>query len=147
MKKCNSQSGVMLLEAMIGVLIFSFGILAIVGLQAVSIKQAGDAQFRSEAGLLANQLLSEMWVSDRTAATLSTNFSSAGAGGAAYNTWLANVQATLPGVTANPPTVVVDTGATVAADAGQVTITVFWKSPSEPEADAAHSYVLMAQVK
>lgn len=64
----------MLLEALIAILIFSIGILAIVALQAVSIKLAGDAKYRSDAALLAEEMLAQMWVSDRTPATLSALF-------------------------------------------------------------------------
>lgn len=64
----------MLLEALIAILIFSMGILAIVALQAVSIKLAGDAKYRSDAALLAEEMLAQMWVSDRTPATLNALF-------------------------------------------------------------------------
>lgn len=64
----------MLLEALIAILIFSVGILAIVALQAVSIKLAGDAKYRSDAALLAEEMLAQMWVSDRTPATLNAMF-------------------------------------------------------------------------
>lgn len=64
----------MLLEALIAILIFSMGILAIVALQAVSIKLAGDAKYRSDAALLAEELLAQMWTGDHTPATLSAVF-------------------------------------------------------------------------
>jgi type IV pilus assembly protein PilV len=59
------QQGFMLLEALIAILIFSFGILAIAGLQGAMMKNTEDATFRAEAayivqqnigGLLANPL-------------------------------------------------------------------------------------------
>lgn len=139
-KLARKQSGSMLLEGLIAILIFSMGILAIVGLQAAAIKSSNDAMFRTSASLLANELIGKMWVSDRTTAnTLQTNFSSPS--GAAYTAWLANVQATLPGVTANTnlPTVGFGAGNTV-------TITLWWKLPSEPAAMAAHTYVATAQI-
>jgi type IV pilus assembly protein PilV len=131
MKTRKQQSGVMLLEALISILIFSIGILAIIGLQAAAISASSDAKYRSDASLLANQLIGQMWVSDRTAATLQTNFQT---GGAAYNSWLAVVQSTLPMVAANPPTVVVAPGVTVG---NSVTITIFWKLPS---GSSVHQY-------
>ena len=70
----NGQSGVILIEALVAILIFSVGILALVGLQATAIKQSTDARYRTEAAALANELIAEMWVSDRTTATLITNF-------------------------------------------------------------------------
>ena len=49
----NTQSGVMLLEALIGILIFSVGILAMVGMQAIAIRLSTDARDRAEASNLA----------------------------------------------------------------------------------------------
>ena len=69
------QSGVMLLEALIGILIFSMGILAMIAMQAAAVTASADAQYRSEAAYLANQIISEMWVNvDRsTSASLQTS--------------------------------------------------------------------------
>jgi len=126
------QTGAMLLEALISILIFSIGILAIIGLQAAAVKASSDGKYRSDASLLANQLVGQMWVSDRTAAgVLQTNFQT---GGTAYNSWLADVQSTLPMVAANPPTVVIVPGATTG---NVVTITLFWQLPSDT---AVHQY-------
>jgi len=94
----------MLLEALISILIFSIGILAIIGLQAAAVKASSDAKYRSDASLLANQLIGQMWVSNRASATLQTNFQT---GGVAYTAWLADVQFALPLVAANPPTVLI----------------------------------------
>lgn len=131
----------MLLEALIAIVVFSMGILAIVGLQAVAIKLAGDAKYRSDAAMLAEDLLSQMWVSDRIPANMSANFSSA-SGGAGYTAWQANVQATLPGVAANPPTVVVDTSS--GTTMGTTTITVRWQAPNEA---TPHAHVVTAQIR
>ncbi len=60
-KSFGQQRGIMLLEGMIAILIFSFGILAIVGLQAVTVKQTADAKYRTDASFLANQSLGLMW--------------------------------------------------------------------------------------
>ena len=136
-KPLNQQSGVVLLESLIAILVFSLGILGIIGLQATAVKQVSDARYRSQASLLVDQLLGTMWVSDRSAAALQTSFSSGGNG---YLGWLGNVSATLPGVDAYPPSVAVDAQ-------GTVTITVRWRAPSEDAATAAHQYVAVAQIK
>lgn len=142
------QSGILLLEALIAILIFSMGVLAIVALYANAAKLSGDAKYRSDASLLANQLIAEMWVGDRTPATLNTNFAGAGGtGGAAYTAWVARVQAVLPGVAANPPSVTVDTSSAPSATTGRVIVTVFWKAPSEGDAMDAHSYIEIAQIR
>lgn len=140
---CNSQSGIMILEALIAILIFSFGILAIVALQAVSVKLAGDAKYRADASLVAEELLSQMWTSDRVPANMSANYGSSPAG-AGYTAWVANsVSTTLPGTVANPPIVVVDTSANTATT-GTTTITVRWQAPNEA---TPHSHTVTAQIR
>src|SRR5205823_13644336 len=49
----GSERGVMLIEALAAILIFSIGILAVVGMQAVAIKDVASAKYRSEAAFLA----------------------------------------------------------------------------------------------
>lgn len=58
----QSQRGSVLLEAMIAVLIFSFGILAIAGLQGAMMKNTADATFRSEAAYIVQQRMGEILV-------------------------------------------------------------------------------------
>lgn len=130
----------MLLEGLIAVLIFSMGILAIVGMQAAAVKASSDAKYRSDAGLLANQLIGNMWVSSRSAAALQTFASPSGAN---YVTWRNEVQATLPGVVAGT-----QTAPTVAIDAaGTATITIYWLAPNESAGASPHNYVAIAQIK
>ena len=154
----SRQSGVMLIEALIAILIFSVGVLGIIGLQASAAKASVDAQFRSEAALLANELIGRMWAGDRTQATLQANYASAN--GAMYQQWAwvgaipaspgtqaapaaGTVLATLPGARVNPPTVVIAASAGTAVPSSQVTITIFWQVPGEA---AVHNYVAVAQV-
>jgi type IV pilus assembly protein PilV len=139
----HAQSGGFLLEALIGVLIFSFGILGIVGLQAQSLRHTGDAEYRAEATYLANSLISKMWTDDPT--VLSVKYDSTLATpGAGYVTF-ANDAATLPGVvvatTTNLPTVLVDPAApapqTPSLQGHVVQVTVFWQLPGDT---AVHNY-------
>jgi type IV pilus assembly protein PilV len=137
----RGEAGSVLLEALIAIVIFSMGILAIVGMQTTAVKAAADAKFRSNASLLATELIGKMWVTDRTGATMQALYQGGGGvNGAAYTAWLAEVIATMPGVSAavNQPVVVIDPAT------GMVTVTISWKVPSEP---AAHSYAVVAQVK
>jgi type IV pilus assembly protein PilV len=62
----NFQQGFMLLEALVAILIFSIGILSLVGMQATATKYSTDARFRSTASYLANQRIAEIWVADRS---------------------------------------------------------------------------------
>jgi type IV pilus assembly protein PilV len=133
----------MLIEALVAILIFSIGILAIVGLQATSVKLAADAKYRSDAGLLANQLIGQMWVANRS--TLSTAFSSPS--GSQYLTWVASsVQPNLPGVAGSLlPTVAVSGVAATASS--MVTVTIRWQAPSETASSSVHNYVAIAQIR
>lgn len=56
-----TQQGMVLLEALVAVLLFSMGVLALVGLQAAMVKNTADSQFRSEASYIAQQWLGLMW--------------------------------------------------------------------------------------
>jgi len=137
----NKQSGVILIEALVAILIFSIGILALVGLQATAIKQSTDARYRTEAAALSNELIAEMWVSDRTTATLEANFESPG--GPRYTAWANRVAAVLPGGIA--PTVTIDAAGT--AIPGRVLVTIQWRAPNEPAGAAAHNYRTSAVIQ
>lgn len=52
----------MLLEALIAILIFSIGILAVVGFRAVAVREITESKVRADASFLANQLIAEMWL-------------------------------------------------------------------------------------
>lgn len=127
--------GATLIESLVAILIFSIGILAVVALQAAAIKNATTAKYRTEASLLADQIVGQMWGDDKTNAALQANYSSPD--GAKFLAWKADVEATLPGAAANPPTVTIDAN-------NLVTVTVRWQIPGDP---APHNYVLVAQVR
>ncbi|MES2578959.1 MAG: prepilin-type cleavage/methylation domain-containing protein [Pseudomonadota bacterium] len=56
----QSQKGAVLLEALIAILIFSFGILAISGLQGAMMKNTAEATYRAEASYVVQQQLGVM---------------------------------------------------------------------------------------
>lgn len=159
----------MLLEALIAILVFAIGILGVVSLQAVSLKNVGAAKYRSDASMLVNQLIGQMWASDRSPDTLKAQFL---AGGPAYDAWLASVKNELPGYNAPSPTppppdptVTVECLPNPACPAppdtssSRVTITVRWHVPGDVEKDPAtglpdptnpkpiiHQYVAVAEM-
>lgn len=147
------QSGVMLLEALIAILIFSLGVLGIVGMQASAIKASSDAKYRTDAGLLANELIGQMWSGDREGLILQTNFQGDGAqagatnvltDGPLYTAWLQRVVDTLPDVLANPPVVSIVPGVVGPPKTSSVvTVMVFWKSPSDT---VVHNYRLVVSI-
>jgi type IV pilus assembly protein PilV len=57
----GSQRGIALLEALVSILLFSMGVLALVGLQSTMIKNSSDSQYRSAASFIAQQWLGVMW--------------------------------------------------------------------------------------
>ena len=57
----SAQQGVVLIEAMVAILLFAVGVLAIAGLQAAMIKNSSDSKFRVEANYRAQQKIGEMW--------------------------------------------------------------------------------------
>ncbi|MNJ99658.1 hypothetical protein D3C87_174390 [compost metagenome] len=143
----DKQDGMMLLEGLIAILVFSLGILALVGMQGVAVKQVTDAKYRSDASLLASQLIGTMWVSNRTPAALKASFDTAEGESAELTNWKAAVAATLPGITdeVNQPTVDVTSLGT--ANDGTVTLTIFWRVPGDDSSSATHRYVTVAQIR
>lgn len=58
---CAVQRGVMLLEALISIAIFSVAVLGLIGLQSAAIRNAGEARQRAVAAFYANQIIGQMW--------------------------------------------------------------------------------------
>ena len=130
------QRGATLLEALIGILIFSIGILALVGMQALAIKHMSDAKYRSDAAFFANEIIAQMWV-NRTSLG-SYGFSGSCTPPAAIESWVANIMDTkigLPGVTAAANLPIINVAGTT------VTVTVRWQLPGGSE---VHKHVTMA---
>ena len=117
----REQAGVVLIEALLGILIFSIGILALLGMQATAMRATIDAKYRSEAAFLANEIIGTMWVDRANIASYATATCS---GYTECNNWLTRLQARLPNATgANAPTIVI---------AGQqATVTIFWQRPGD----------------
>jgi type IV pilus assembly protein PilV len=140
------QSGFTLIEVLVSVLIFSFGILGLVGLQANAIKMSTDAQQRAEATFLADQLLARMLIADpATAASFAHNptGTTACAPNAAASTnaivteWLADVTAAFPRASAGEQQIIV-TGA------DEVTVKLCWKNG---ENDDPHTLTVSNRVQ
>ena len=123
------QQGAFLLEALIAVLIFSLGVLGIVGLQARSLKAVGDAQYRGEAAYYAQTLAGRMWAHDPT--DVSNYFGTSGTG---FTNWSNQVTAAgsgLPGAATRPPEIsFVNLNS---ADGVMATIKIYWQAPGDVE--------------
>jgi type IV pilus assembly protein PilV len=141
MKRTNSapskQGGGFLLEALVAILLFSIGILGMVGLLGASTRATNDARYRSEAAYLANAMVADMWA--LSAPQLDTQF---GNGGAKLTAWQTKAAGLLPSADTNPPTVDL-TQPGLSLQSRTVVVTVFWQLPGSTE---LHSYLLTAQI-
>jgi type IV pilus assembly protein PilV len=117
----SAQQGVVLIEAMVAILIFSLGVLAIVGLQASMIKNVADSKYRSEASYIAQSRLGLIWADPANAAT--------------YVEANTDISTLLPGGTR---TVVAGPGT------NQYTVTVNWLVPGPNQ--TTHNYTTTAFV-
>lgn len=147
----RQQRGVMLLEALIGILLISVGVLGIVGLQASSIAAVTEAKYRADAAFLANQMISRLWSANPN--DLDEYENMAGGDACAFTgsvsthadvvSWLGaagedgTVYGTLPGVSASTQQIKVN-----AAD-NTVLITLCWRLPG---AAAFHKYTTGTQI-
>lgn len=141
------QKGVMLLEALIGILIFSVGILAMVGMQATAFSASADAKNRADAAAFANDIISRIWMAvDRTSdatviTTLNTFVLNSGGtdcaftGGQADNTnttltqWVSDVTDTTGGLLG--ATTAMQQIAVSTASMNRVTVTICWQTPQD----------------
>ena len=110
----RAQGGVMLLEAMVAILIFTLGIIALMGLQAASIQQVSQNKYRTDASYLANQIIGKMWVDQGNLATY------AAAGSPGRITWDTQVASSLPSGTG-----------TIAVAGNVITVTINWQHPED----------------
>jgi type IV pilus assembly protein PilV len=170
MIKRTYQSGMMLLEALIGILIFSIGILALVAMQAAAVGSVADAQFRVEAVNQANQVLAQIWTTvDRsssaaltasllnfahrdTNAPASCNFQGADSTAAGVVSWYNMIQTgtgdgsgsqpLLPGGS-NPAyqQIQVDTGTN-----NRITVTICWLPPNAAPGAAPNRHTTVAYI-
>jgi type IV pilus assembly protein PilV len=111
------QQGMALVEALIAILIFSLGILAIIGLQAAILKRTTDARYRVEASFVANQALGEMWGHRKSIASFAVKDEAVPA---------------LPGGKR-----------TVTVNGDQVTVTITWQLPRQ---STPHQHVVTGRI-
>jgi type IV pilus assembly protein PilV len=148
MKSLSSQRGMMLIEALMAVLIFSLGILGLVGVNALGVASQSDAQYRTDANKFATQVINRMWLSVNraTSATIASSlgafkhqehtngtcsFSGDASADDLVTNWLAEVTAAgsgLPGATAAMQQIQV---ANTAAGMNEVTVTLCWKASGD----------------
>jgi type IV pilus assembly protein PilV len=116
----STQKGIMLLEALIGLLIFSIGILALIAMQSVAISQVRDANYRTTASMLADRMMGELTVIRTTTGANSTIYTTKLA------QWQIDVAAALPrgAITVTPTT------STINNSLQDIRIVVRWQAPN-----------------
>lgn len=107
--KKSKEKGSMLLEALIGILIFSFGIMGLALFQGVTIANNIENSFRAEASMYVNVLIGKMWASPDTLQSFSAD------------------NQLVPATETN----LVDPRKTVVVNGNQVTINFSWKRPND----------------
>lgn len=142
------QRGLSLLEALLSVLIFSVGILALVALQGISIKATTEAKFRGDAGFFASQMIALMWTDAANLAQYAHNAGNpndpncafgAGAPPAKVQPWTDAVQAGLPGNDASLTQIIVGVD-------NLVTINICWRPPGHPAGDPPRRYSTVTNI-
>lgn len=150
MKRQRQQQGFFLIEAMIAILIFTLGILGLIGMGSTAIAAQSDARFRTDAANLANDIASHIQLNvDRTSlvglqASLNAYqhrttgadcvFTGAPSANVGLLNWLNRVVTVGPGLPGLPGTgattqqVLVDTAATAF---NRVQITICWRAPTD----------------
>lgn len=148
--RVRHQNGMMLIEALIALLVFSLGILGMVAMGGTAIGAQSDARYRTDAARFADDIASKIAVGvDRTSATaLQTSLDTynhrasgdncAFSGGVSTNeavtAWESDIQGNTSGVLGLPGTSDVTQQIIVNTSAGQynrVEITICWKGPSD----------------
>lgn len=115
----SAQHGVVLIEAMIAILIFSVGVLGVVGMQAAMIKNASDSKYRSDAAFVAQRYIGETWANNSVLPAVP------------------DISGLLPNGVLNP------TVSNVTPEGFQLAVTVTWQPPGEA---TQHTYTTIATI-
>ncbi len=118
------NKGESLISSMLSMLVFSAGIMSLLGLLTNTLIETASVEYRSKASAIASNTLVNMMIGDKSLNKLKTNF--ANPNGEQYKELLRRVQSNLPGTLEekNYPTISV-------GEKGVVEIKIKWKSPSD----------------
>jgi len=147
----------MLLEVLIALMIFAMGILGVIGLQATAINNTLDARYRSDAALIANQIIGVMWADpqvDNTTTpptrTIKTSYACAPCTSSSTNNNLNNWVGQIQGAGGQPVLLPAGSSGTanqpsIAINGNQVIVTINWQSPQNGA--LAHNYVTKTEIQ
>jgi type IV pilus assembly protein PilV len=136
----RAQAGALLLEALVAIVIFTIGVLALIGVQAAAMRSTSDSKIRLDAEFFIDQLVSDLTIDARAPdgkvnfTRVSQRYASTTAG-VGYTRWRDRVidvaNGGLPGAAVAQPTVVItdlSVGPTTLVGAD---IVVFWRAPND----------------
>lgn len=118
------NKGESLISSMLSMLVFSAGIMSLLGLLTNTLIETASVEYRSKASAIASNTLVNMMIGDKSLNKLKTHYASPN--GEQYKELLRRVQSNLPGTLEekNYPTISV-------SEKGVVEIKIKWKSPSD----------------
>jgi type IV pilus assembly protein PilV len=121
------QGGFTLIEVLVALLVFSLGVLGVVGMQARAVQFSTQAGDRARAAMLANEIVSQMWAQQTAVLDSDT-----------ITRWQARFRDAAAGLPNGAGTVTT----TTAAD-GSVTakVTVTWQAPSMSGTSSTNQFV------
>lgn len=128
----NNEKGSALLESLIAILLFSLGILAVVGLQAAMVRNTTESRYRADAAYLASQIIGAMWLDTPNLPSYAYPGSGAVPDRLEKTGWIDRIHDTLPN------------GATgeISVNGSQVQVTVTWQTAR----GAPHRYVTYTNI-
>jgi type IV pilus assembly protein PilV len=126
----HNHRGFALVEAMVSMLIFAFGVLGLIGLEARGVQFSVDAENRNRAALLASEIASSMWLAGNVAQTPAQI--------AAWNVQANETNAPLTGLPSGAVTITPVGATTNATD-----ITVTWQAPTRTTTDQLTTRVIL----
>lgn len=125
MKK-NHQSGAAMLEALISMLIFAFGVLGLFGMQSVALKNMSQSNYRATAVYMASQLIGS--AQGDIGNSLDYQYTP-GTPNPKVEPWIKEVTDALPNASA--VVTVVEATPTTIPKSSTMTVTVSWKAPGD----------------
>jgi type IV pilus assembly protein PilV len=127
-RTARAQRGVALLECLMALLIFSVGLLGLLGLEARVMNTSVESENRNRAAMLAGEIASQMWLNNTVTPPATPD----------YTALLARVpDQTQGGLPGGVPTVVPVLGTTNAAD-----ITITWPEVNAPQSTLTTRVIL-----
>lgn len=123
------MDGVVLIEVMIALLIFMFGVLGLVGLQASVTRATSDSKFRADASYLADEMVGRLWSDQNNVASYDSTTCSATL---LCSEWQSKVAAGIPNGVGSVTVTTVDATAHIY----DATIAITWTGPG----GQAHTY-------